>query len=273
LTEYDLGTYAEESVILEYSIAKEQLFMAKTLPDRSHGYTFAPYRQPRLSPEAQLQGAHAYLQTISRRRTIREYSTEPVPFTLIEQAIRAAGLAPSGANQQPWTFVVISDPQMKRQIRQAAEVEERESYTHRMSPEWLEALAPLGTDWQKPHIEDAPYLIVVFAQIYGLRTLPDGTIQKIKHYYVQESVGIAVGMLLSALTFAGLATLTHTPNPMGFLTQLLQRPANERPFVLIPVGYPAAEAMVPEIEKKPLEEIMIHFQSTDKQTVSSEQVG
>ncbi|GCE45726.1 nitroreductase [Thermosporothrix hazakensis] len=222
-------------------------------------YPFVPYTAHRLSPEAQRDGVRLYLETMTRRRTIREYSSEPVPFELIENAIRAASLAPSGANQQPWTFVVVSDPELKRQLREAAEREEKESYEHRMSREWLEALEPLGTDWHKPHIEQAPYVIVVFAQLYGLETLPDGSQRKVKHYYVQESVGIAVGMLLSALTFAGLATLTHTPNPMGFLGQILKRPANERAYVLIPVGYPAEDAEVPAIGKKPLDQVMVRF--------------
>jgi len=220
-------------------------------------YPFIPYHRPEMSLEEQLAGSQQYLGTMSKRRTIRDYSTKPVPFALIENAIRAASLAPSGANQQPWTFVVVSDPEVKRKIREAAEVEEKESYEHRMSQEWLDALAPLGTDYHKPHIEQAPYVIIVFAQIYGLETLPDGTERKIKHYYVQESVGIATGMLLSALTFAGLATLTHTPNPMSFLGKLLNRPANERAFVLIPVGYPADDALVPDIGKKALEQVMI----------------
>lgn len=222
-------------------------------------YPFVPYQRLPMSAEEQSVASQQYLETMKQRRTIREYSAEPVPLELVENAIRAAGLAPSGANQQPWTFVVVSDPAIKRQLRLAAEEEERESYEHRMSQEWLDALAPLGTDWRKPHIEQAPILIVVFAQIYGLTTLPDGTEHKFKHYYVQESVGIAVGMLLSALTFAGLSTLTHTPNPMGFLGKLLQRPANERAFVLIPVGYPAIDATVPDIGKKDLDEIMLYI--------------
>lgn len=212
-----------------------------------------------MSEEAQLTASRQFLQTMAKRRTIREYSDEPVPFELIENAIRAASLAPSGANQQPWTFVVVSDPALKRQMRLAAEEEERISYEGRMSPEWLEALEHLGTGWHKPHIEQAPYVIVVFAQIYGLVTGPDGTQRKIKHYYVQESVGIAVGFLLASLTHAGLATLTHTPSPMGFLSKLLQRPPNERAYLLMPVGYPATNATVPTITKKPLNEVMIRL--------------
>ena len=212
-----------------------------------------------MSEGAQLVASRKFLHAMEKRRTIREYSDELVTFELIENAIRAASLAPSGANQQPWTFVVVSDPELKRQLRIAAEEEERISYEGRMSPEWLEALEHLGTDWHKPHIEQAPYVIVVFAQIYGLVTEPDGKQRKIKHYYVQESVGIAVGMLLSSLAHAGLATLTHTPNPMGFLSKLLQRPPNERAYVLIPVGYPAPDATVPTLTKKPLNEVMVRL--------------
>ncbi len=223
---------------------------------RPSRYQPVPYQHTRMREEAQLTASRQFLYTMAKRRTIREYSDEPVPFELIENAIRAASLAPSGANQQPWTFVVVSEPHLKHQMRIAAEEEERISYEGRMSPEWLEALEHLGTDWHKPHIEQAPYVIVVFAQIYGLVTQPDGTQRKIKHYYVQESVGIAVGFLLASLAHAGLATLTHTPNPMGFLSKLLQRPPNERAYVLIPVGYPAPDATVPTITKKPLGEVM-----------------
>jgi len=233
--------------------------MTETRSRGASPYPFVPYQPPVMSSQEQLTASQEYVATMGKRRTIRDYSDRAVSFELIENAIRAASLAPSGANQQPWTFVVVSNPDIKRQIREAAEAEEKESYEHRMSQEWLDALAPLGTTWSKPHIERAPYLVVVFAQIYGLETLPDGSERKIKHYYVQESVGIAVGMLLSALTFAGLATLTHTPNPMGFLGKLLQRPANERAFVLIPVGYPAEDATVPDLSKKPLEQVMVHI--------------
>lgn len=225
----------------------------------SKPYPFIPLNFKRLEPEEQLERSQRFLEILRQRRTVREYSSEPVPFELIENAIRAAGTAPSGANQQPWTFVVISDPQIKRQIRLAAEAEEKVSYEGRMSAEWLEALAPLGTDWRKPHLEDAPYLIVVFEQAYGLKRDEQGHEIKKKHYYAQESVGIAVGFLLASLAHAGLATLTHTPSPMGFLAKVLQRPANERAFVVIPVGYPAPEAEVPDITKKSLEEIMVRF--------------
>lgn len=221
-------------------------------------YVPVPYAHHWLPPEEQLVASRRFLEIMARRRTIRDFAATPVPFELIENAIRAAALAPSGANQQPWSFVVVSDPALKEQIRAAAEAEERESYARRMPKEWLDALAPLGTDWQKPHLTQAPYLIVVFEQAYGLGQSSDGE-ERVKHYYVKESVGIAVGFLLSALTHAGLATLTHTPSPMGFLATLLERPANERPYLLIPVGYPAEGATVPAITKKPLEQVLIHM--------------
>ncbi len=233
--------------------------MAEAAAPQSPRYKPVPYEYTRMSEDEQLTASRRFLATMAKRRTIRDYSSEPVPYELIEHAIRAASLAPSGANQQPWTFVVISNPQLKRQLRLAAEAEEKESYEGRMSREWLEALETLGTDWHKPHIEQAPYIIVVFAQLYGLVTRPDGTLRKVKHYYVQESVGIAVGILLSSLAHAGLATLTHTPSPMSFLGEILQRPVNERAYVLIPVGYPASGATVPAIEKKPLDEVLVHF--------------
>jgi nitroreductase len=222
-------------------------------------YAPIPYEHHWLNADEQFAASQLFLDTMLRRRSIRDFATTPVPFELIENAVRAAARAPSGANQQPWTFVVVSDAKLKREMRLAAEAEERESYERRMSQEWLDALAPLGTDWQKPHIEQAPYVIVVFEQPYGVEIGDDGVERRVKHYYVKESVGIAVGFLLASLTHAGLATLTHTPSPMGFLTTLLGRPAHERPFVLIPVGYPAAGATVPAITKKPLDQVLIHF--------------
>ena len=197
--------------------------------------------------------SRSFLAKLRRRRSVRAFSTEPVPYELVECAVATAGTAPSGAHQQPWTFVVVNDFDVKRRIRGAAEEEERRSYESRMPNDWLEALRPLGTDWRKPHIEDAPYLVVVFEHAYGLRE--DGT--KVKHYYVKESVGIAVGLLLASLHRAGLATLTHTPSPMGFLREILERPENERPYVLIPVGYPAEGCVVPDLERKPLDEILV----------------
>ena len=211
-----------------------------------------------MAVDEQLRRSRTHAERMLTRRTVRDFSPRPVPYELIENALKVAGSAPSGANQQPWTFVVVSDPEIKRAIRIAAEAEEKESYQRRMSQEWLDALAHLGTDWRKPHIEDAPCLIAVFRQAYGL-SLDEATGEerRIKHYYSEESVGIAVGFLLSALHIAGLATLTHTPSPMQFLRDILKRPANERPYVLIPVGYPAEDATVPLIEKKSLADIVV----------------
>ena len=188
---------------------------------------------------------------INRRRTVREFSDRPVPRDIIETALEAASTAPSGANLQPWHFAVVSGPETKKKIRQAAEAEEREFYTHRASEEWLTALAPLGTDDQKPFLEKAPYLIAVFLQKFG--ELPDG--RKVKHYYPAESTGLAAGMLITALHVAGLATLTHTPSPMKFLNEILGRPKSERPFLLLVVGYPADDARVPDIKRKSLQDI------------------
>jgi iodotyrosine deiodinase len=188
------------------------------------------------------------------RRSVRAFSREPVPWELVENAIATAGTAPSGAHQQPWTFVAVSDPELKRRMREAAEQEERRNYEGRMSDEWLRALEAIGTDWRKPHIEDAPWVIVVFEHAYGL----DGE-RKVKHYYVKESVGIAVGLLLASLHLAGLATLTHTPSPMGFLARILERPPNERAYLLVPVGYPADDATVPDLERKRLDEILVRL--------------
>jgi iodotyrosine deiodinase len=207
----------------------------------------------RLPEDEQLRQSREFRGAMRARRTVRHFSTEPVLPELIENAIATAATAPSGAHQQPWTFVVVTDPEVKRAIRVAAEEEERRSYDGRMPDEWLEALRPLGTDWRKPHIEDAPLLVVVFEQAYGLRA--DGS--KVKHYYVKESVGIAVGLLLASLHVAGLATLTHTPSPMGFLREILGRPENERPYVLIPVGYPAGGCVVPDLERKPLDDVLV----------------
>jgi nitroreductase len=202
--------------------------------------------------EAEMQRrALEFYQEIKRRRSVRDFSDKPVSRDIIENALLAAGSAPNGANLQPWHFVVVSSSEAKKKIRLAAEEEEREFYSGRAPQEWLAALAPLGTDANKPFLETAPYLIAIFAQQYG--TLPDG--RKVKHYYTTESTGIATGFLIAALHHAGLATLTHTPSPMGFLNEILKRPSNERPFLLLVVGYPAEDARVPEIKKKGLEEI------------------
>ena len=186
------------------------------------------------------------------RRTVRDYSPRKIPKAVIENAIRTAGTAPSGANMQPWHFVVVTRPETRKRIRKAAETEEHEFYTHRASKEWLDALAPLGTNEHKPFLETAPCLIAIFAETHGL--LPDG--RKVKHYYVQESVGIATGLLITAIHHAGLVSLTHTPSPMKFLNKILKRPIHERPFLLLVVGYPAEGTTVPTITKKPLDDFV-----------------
>jgi iodotyrosine deiodinase len=206
----------------------------------------------RLPAEVALERSRAFLALMRTRRSVRHFAPDPVPTELIENAIRTAGSAPSGANQQPWTFVVVTSEETKRALREAAEREEALLYRERASDEYLEAIRPIGTNAVKPHVTDAPVLIVVFEQPWRLE---DG--EKRKHYYVRESVGIAVGFLLASLHAAGLATLTHAPSPMGFLKEILGRPENERPFLLIPVGYPAADARVPDLTKKTLEEIAV----------------
>lgn len=222
-------------------------------------YPFLPLDFERLPSEEQRRRLDEFLSRMGSRRTVRQFSADPVPFELIEKAVRVAATAPSGANQQPWHFVVVANPEIKRRIREAAEEEEKANYEKRFPDEWLAALAPLGTDWHKEFLEVAPYVIVVFRENYGLETAADGSAKHVKHYYVMESVGIAVGFLLAALHLSGLATLTHTPSPMGFLNQILERPANEKAFVVIPVGYPAAHAEVPDIPRRPLGEILQRF--------------
>jgi nitroreductase len=214
--------------------------------------SFVPLPDYRLLPEEEMRRRAAeFVAEMRRRRTVRDYSPRPVPREVIEQCLLAAGTAPNGANRQPWHFVVVTDPDMKHRIREAAEVEERDFYQHRAPREWLEALAALGTGPEKPFLEKAPVLIAIFAQSY--ERLADG--RKLKNYYVTESVGIATGLLITALHLSGLATLTHTPSPMGFLNDVLDRPANERPFLLLVVGYPAEDAQVPDLQKKQLAEI------------------
>ncbi len=205
----------------------------------------------RLTPGEQLAKGREFAGRMAARRSVRHFSDEPVPAELIELAIRAAVTAPSGANQQPWHFVAVSDPETRRRIRIAAEAEEKENYERRFPAEWLQTLAQFDTTWEKPFLETCPWLIAVFRLDYGFG--PAG--QKIKHYYVQESAGIAAGILLTALHLMGLATLTHTPSPMGFLNEILERPANERPFLLIPVGYPAGNCQVPAITRKPFDSV------------------
>lgn len=221
-----------------------------------HAGGFVPLDFERIDANESVERSHTFLELMRQRRTIREFSSDPVPFEIIENAIRTAGTAPSGANQQPWHYVVVQDQEIKEKIREAAEIEEKESYEHRMSQEWLDALAPLGTDWHKPHLTEAPYLIVCFRLDYGLEMDDDGNEVRVKHYYPGESMGISVGMLITALHNAGLATLTHTPSPMKFLNEILERPRNERPFVVLPVGYPASDCTVPKITKKSVDEIM-----------------
>jgi iodotyrosine deiodinase len=214
-----------------------------------NGYPFIEYQPGRLAEAAERSGQ--FFDWLNQRRSVRDFSDEPIPKVVIENLIRAASTAPSGANKQPWTFCAVQDPDIKRAIRIAAEQEEHESYTRRMPQEWLDDLRPLQTDWQKPFLETAPWLIVVFAQATGPH--------KQKHYYVQESVGLAAGMLLAAIHHAGLVALTHTPSPMNFLKTILNRPDNERPFLLIPVGYPAPDALVPDIRRKPLQDVSVFY--------------
>jgi len=214
--------------------------------------SFLPYLPPRYDATEMLQRSRDFYQEMNTRRTLRMFSDKPVPRELIEQLLMTAGTAPSGAHKQPWTFCAVGDPQIKAQIREAAEKEEYVNYHGRMSDEWLQDLEPFGTDWNKPFLETAPWLLVVFKKSYDL----EGE-EKKKNYYVNESVGIACGFLLAAIHHAGLAALTHTPSPMNFLQQILGRPDNERPFLLIPVGYPADDAVVPDLRRKTAEEFII----------------
>ena len=215
---------------------------------------FIPYVPPRRSAEEMHSRARDFYQLMEERRSVRHFASAPVASELIELAIRTASTAPSGAHRQPWTFVAVNDVATKKEIRAAAEEEERHSYEGgRMPREWLEALAPLGTDWRKPYLEIAPWLVVVFEHVYGQNPEGDNT----KNYYVKESVGIACGLFLVALHNMGLSTLTHTPSPMAFLTRICARPKNEKPFALFPVGYPADDAVVPSLRRKSLEEVAI----------------
>jgi len=212
-----------------------------------------PYALDEVGPDEMVSRAKAIFEDADKRRSVRHFSDRAVPREAIEYAIRTASTAPSGAHRQPWTFVLIGDPKVKRQIREAAEAEERQNYVGgRMNEEWQEALRPLGTSWEKPFLETVPWIVVVFEQRYGLT---DG--DRRHNYYVKESVGIACGMFISALHRMGLATLTHTPSPMRFLAELLGRPANERPFILFPIGYPADGAMVPNLTRKALEDVLV----------------
>lgn len=223
--------------------------MSSTEADRR----FVPLPFDRLEPAEMQKRSREFFERMNARRSVRFFTDEPIPDGVLDDCILTAGSAPSGAHRQPWTFVVVTDPDVKREIRIAAEAEERETYANRMSDEWREALHPIGTDWQKPFLEIAPALVIVMRHVYGVA---EGG-GKQTNYYTQESVGIASGMLLAALHNAGLATLTHTPSPMGFLAKILERPEYERPYLLIPVGYPTEDCVVPDFERKPLDEIRV----------------
>ena len=217
-------------------------------------YPHIPY-QPQQYPAAEMtERAKEFYELLDARRSVRFFSDKPVPQALVEQLILSASTAPSGAHKQPWTFCMVSDPEIKQKIREAAEQEEYESYNKRMPPEWLEDLAPLGTDWHKPFLETAPWLVICFKRNYEMKGE-----KKHKNYYVAESVGLACGMFLAAVQNAGLVSLTHTPSPMDFLKKILGRPDNERPFLLMPVGYPAEDATVPDIQRKSLDEVRVLY--------------
>ena len=217
---------------------------------------FIPLVYTPVTPEECLRRSEQLYRHMDQRRSVRQFSDRPVAQGVIENLIRAASTAPSGAHKQPWTFVAVSDPKIKAAIRRVAEVEERKNYEHRMPEEWLEALEPFGTDWHKPFLEIAPWLVVLFQQ--NVERLPSG--QQRKNYYVTESVGIAAGMFLSAVHEVGLVALTHTPSPMGFLSEILDRPPNEKPFLLIPVGYPAKGCEVPDLKRKNLAEVAVFLE-------------
>jgi iodotyrosine deiodinase len=246
--ETDLSLRAAESATLLMASPDEERAEARQLPDITEPPTIAlqPRRMP---PAAMLSAAQDFADAMASRRSVRDFTAEPLPEGLIEAAVSAAASAPSGANIQPWRFVVMTDPERKRRLRLAAEAEERDFYARRATQEWLDAIAPIGTDWRKPFLETAPAVIVVFEVHQG----PNSP----KPYYAKESVGMAVGLLLAALHQAGVATLTHTPSPMRFLNEVCERPAEERPFVVIPVGYAAPDARVPDIQRKPLAEVMV----------------
>ncbi|HIA07263.1 MAG TPA: nitroreductase family protein [Flavobacteriales bacterium] len=215
---------------------------------------FIPFEGHKFSEEEMIQRSEEHYYFMDTRRSIREFSSRPVPREILENIIKTASTAPSGAHKQPWSFCLVSSAEMKRKIKLAAEEQEKENYSSRMSIRWINDLNPFGTNWQKPFLEIAPYLIVVFKRIYET---VDG--EKHNNYYVSESVGIATGMLLSAIHHAGLCSLTHTPSPLNFLAEVLERPENERAFLLIPVGYAAEEAKIPDIKRKPLHEIVTYF--------------
>ncbi|MEE8143123.1 MAG: nitroreductase family protein [Planctomycetota bacterium] len=227
---------------------------------REPDHPFIRYQTTKRSETEMLQRAEEFYEEMNRRRSVRHFSSRPVPRKLIELAIITASTAPSGAHRQPWRFVAVDDPSLKEKIRRAAEQEEKRNYEGGRFPDsWLEALRPLGTGWRKPYLETAPWLVVLFEEIHGIHE--DGCVRK--NYYVKESVGIAAGLFIAALHHIGLATLTHTPNPMRFLSQLLGRPKNEKPFILFPIGYPADDCQVPELERKTLTEISLWMGSAE----------
>ncbi len=221
-----------------------------------NGYPHVRYVRDTYSIEEAEERSKAYYEWLDTRRTVREISDKPIPKSIIENLIMAGSTAPSGAHKQPWTFCAIANQEIKKMIREAAEKEEYDSYHGRMSDRWLKDLEPIGTDWNKPFLEEAPWLIVVFKRVFE----SDGTGEKANNYYVNESVGIACGMIISAIHKAGLVTLTHTPSPMNFLTKILGRPENERPYLLLPIGYPKDEVMVPDLKRKPLDEVAVFYE-------------
>jgi len=216
-------------------------------------YPFIPYSPERYEPAAMERRGRDFYAFLDRRRSVRDFAPDPVPRELIELAIQSASTAPSGAHRQPWRFVVVGDPEIKREIRVAAEVEEKKSYEERMPDDWLEVLRPLGTTWRKPFLEVVPWIVVAFEELYGF----DDEGNKRKNYYVRESVGLACGLFIASLHNMGLSTLTHTPSPMGFLRDILGRPKNERPYILFPVGYAATDAQVPDLRRKSLDEVVV----------------
>jgi len=219
------------------------------------GYNYIRYQLDIMSDDEMLERSRSFYEWVEKRRSVRQFSDKPIAREVIENIIMAASAAPSGAHKQPWTFCVVTDPELKKRIRIAAEEEEYESYHGRMSEEWLQDLQPLGTDWHKPFLETSPVLIVVFRRSWEYDT--DGN--KHQNYYVQESCGLAVGFLLAAIHHAGLVALTHTPSPMNFLTQILQRPDNEKPYLLIPIGYPSDDCWVPDLKRKGIDKVMVWY--------------
>jgi iodotyrosine deiodinase len=242
-------------VVLLKKIGKFQQFKLMMEKKFIEGFPYAKYHKESYDSSSMLQKSTTFFDWMNQRRTVREFSNEPISKEVIYNIIKTASTAPSGAHKQPWTFCVVSDPAIKKSIREAAEKEEKESYENRMSEEWLTDLAPLGTDWQKPFLEIAPFLIIVFKRSYEF----ENNGKKRQNYYVTESCGIACGFLLAAIHNAGLGALTHTPSPMNFLTNLLQRPENEKPFLLIPVGKVASECWVPDIQRKEIQDIIVEY--------------